>query len=128
MRGTPGVNEKDWKLFRSRIPEWQEAYMDKLNQEYIRLLSGERDASDKFWELEKRIRMDKKSIGVVADMRRSQMYSNLISLIVNDIIREEDLDGHTTDLVLRHARLFRCVTYSKSKLPFLYPLCRTLIC
>ena len=25
MRGIPGVNEKDWKLFRSRIPDWQEA-------------------------------------------------------------------------------------------------------
>ena len=92
------VKEQDWKLFRKKLPFWQEAYMDKLNQEYIRLLSGERDASDKFWELEKRIRMDKKSIGVVADMRRSQMYSNLISLIVNDIIREEDLDGFSEEL------------------------------
>ena len=27
MRGIPGVNEKDWKLFRSRIPDWQEAYI-----------------------------------------------------------------------------------------------------
>ena len=92
------VKEQDWKLFRKKLPFWQEAYMDKLNQEYIRLLSGERDASDKFWELEKRIRMDKKSIGVVADMRRSQMYSNLISLLVNDIIREEDLDGFSEEL------------------------------
>ncbi len=24
------VNEKDWKLFRSRLPGWQEAYMGKL--------------------------------------------------------------------------------------------------
>ena len=41
MRGIPGVNEKDWKLFRNRIPDWQEAYMDRLNHEYIELLSGE---------------------------------------------------------------------------------------
>ena len=34
MRGIPGVNEKDWKLFRSRIPDWQEAYMDRLNHEW----------------------------------------------------------------------------------------------
>lgn len=69
------VKEQDWKLFRQKLPLWQEAYMDKLNQEYIRLLSGEGPASEKFWGLEKRIRMDKKSVGVVADMRRSQMYS-----------------------------------------------------
>lgn len=24
------VSEKDWKLFRSKLPGWQEAYMDKL--------------------------------------------------------------------------------------------------
>ena len=25
-----GVNEKDWKLFRSRLPGWQETYMESL--------------------------------------------------------------------------------------------------
>ena len=92
------VKEQDWRLFRKKLPLWQEAYMDKLNQEYIQLLSGEGVASDKFWELEKRIRTDKKSIGVVADMRRSQMYSNLISLLVNEIIREDDLGGFSEEL------------------------------
>ena len=24
-------SEKDWKLFRSKISDWQEAYMEKLN-------------------------------------------------------------------------------------------------
>ena len=93
------VKEQDWKLFRKKLPLWQEAYMDKLNQEYIRILSGESLASEKFWELEKRIRMDKKSVGVVADMRRSQMYSILVSLLVNEIIREDDLDGFSEELV-----------------------------
>ena len=34
-----GFTEKDWKLFRNKISDWQEAYMDKLNKEYIELLS-----------------------------------------------------------------------------------------
>ena len=72
--------------------------MNKLNQEYLRLLSGEGLASDKFWKLEKRIREDKRSIGVVADMRRSQMYSNLLSLLVNEIIQEDDLEGFSEEL------------------------------
>lgn len=93
------VKEQDWKLFRKKLPLWQEAYMDKLNQEYIRLLSGEGLASEKFWELEKRIRIDKKSVGVAADMRRSQMYSNLVSLLVNENIREDDLEGFSEELV-----------------------------
>lgn len=29
-------SEKDWKLFRSKIADWQEAYMEKLNKEYIK--------------------------------------------------------------------------------------------
>ena len=92
------VKEQDWKLYRKKLPIWQEAYMDKLNREYIRFLSEEGLASDKFWELEKRIREDKRSVGVVADMRRSQMYSNLLSLLANEIIREDDLDGFSEEL------------------------------
>ena len=43
-------SEKDWKLFRSKIAGWQESYMDKLNKEYIEILSGEGNLSDKFWK------------------------------------------------------------------------------
>ena len=92
------TKEQDWKLFRKKLPAWQEAYIDKRNQEYIGLLSGEGLASDKFWKLEKKIREDKRSIGVVADMRRSQLYSNLLSLLANEIIREDDLDGFSEEL------------------------------
>ena len=93
------LNEQDWKLFRQKLPFWQEGYMDRLNQEYIRLLSGEGLASEKFWELEKRIRRDQKSPGVMVDMRRSQMYSNLLSLLINGIISEDDLDGFSEELL-----------------------------
>ena len=62
--------EADWKLFRSKIGEWQEAYMDKLNKEYIELLNGDKLPSEKFWELEKRIKNDKKSAGVMLEMTR----------------------------------------------------------
>ena len=29
------VNEKDWKLFRKYLPDWQENYMEKLIKDYI---------------------------------------------------------------------------------------------
>lgn len=48
-------SEKDWKLFRNKISDWKEAYMEKLNKEYVALLSGKGNASDKFWKLEKRM-------------------------------------------------------------------------
>ena len=46
------ISKADWKLFRSRIADWQEAYMERLIKEYVTLLNGEGAASDKFWELE----------------------------------------------------------------------------
>lgn len=43
-----GFTEKDWKLFRNKIAGWQEAYMDRLNKEYIKLLGEDKNASAKF--------------------------------------------------------------------------------
>lgn len=55
------ISKKDWKLFREKLPDWQENYMDKLNKQYIELLSNEKEtASDKFLELAKRIKNDRK--------------------------------------------------------------------
>lgn len=87
-----GFPEKDWKLFRSRVSGWQEAYMDRLNKEYIELLSGEGNASEKFWALEERINKDKKDKGVILRKSRSQMLSNILSLIEEGAIGYEDLD------------------------------------
>lgn len=62
------------------------------------LLSGPGKASDKFWELEKRLRKDKKRVGVVADVSRSEMYYNLLYLLDDKTITLEDLAGFSPDL------------------------------
>ena len=66
-----GFTKKDWALFREKVADWQEAYMDKLNKEYIDLLNGDGRPSEKFWALEERIRNDKKDTGVQLRMSRS---------------------------------------------------------
>lgn len=66
--------------------------MDRLNKEYIELLSGEGNASEKFWALEERINKDKKDKGVILRKSRSQMLSNILSLIEEGAIGYEDLD------------------------------------
>lgn len=58
----------DWKIFRSRIGQWQEDYMDRLNHKYIELLSSDKAPSEKFWELEGMIREDKRNPGVQLQM------------------------------------------------------------
>ena len=50
------VSKSDWKLFRARIGGQQEAYMERLVKEYMDLLDGAENASDKFWKLEERIK------------------------------------------------------------------------
>ncbi|MEG0154202.1 MAG: multidrug transporter [Lachnospiraceae bacterium] len=90
--------EKDWKLFRNKIPDWQETYMDRLNKEYIKLLSEDINASDKFWQLEKRIKQDRKRTGVQLEMSRSNLMFNIISLINEGAISIEDLEEFSEQL------------------------------
>ena len=91
-------SEKDWKIFRKKIAGWQEAYMEKLNKEYIELLSGEENASEKFWKLEKRIREDKKDCGVQCEMRRSNQFYIMLSLLNEGAITMDDLEDFSDDL------------------------------
>lgn len=93
-----GFTEKDWKLFRSKIADWQESYMDRLNKEYIELLSENGKPSDKFWGLEERIKKDKKKTGVRAEMSRSNLIYNIISLMDEGAIRFEDLEEFSNQL------------------------------
>ena len=98
MMSEYGFTKRDWALFREKIAEWQEAYMDKLNKEYIELLSGKGSPSEKFWALEERIRNDKKDTGVQLRMSRSICLSNIISLLNEGAITMADLDEFSDEL------------------------------
>ncbi len=92
------ISERDWKIFRKKIPDWQECYMERLEVEYIALLQNENSASTKFWELEKRINQDKKSPGVIIDMRRSTAINNIVNLVLDEVISFDDLEEFSDDL------------------------------
>lgn len=98
MMSEYGFTKRDWALFREKIAGWQEAYMDKLNKEYITLLSGKGSPSEKFWALEERIRNDKKDTGVQLRMSRSNCISNIISLLNEGAITMADLDEFSDEL------------------------------
>lgn len=91
--------EKDWKLFRKKLPEWQERYMDCLNGEYKEILAQDKNPSDIFWELEERIRQDKKKTGVIArDIKRSNMWMHMLELLGEGAITLDDLSEFSEDL------------------------------
>ena len=93
------ISKADWKLFRERVPIWQERYMEQLTKEYINLLSSPGYASAHFWELEKRINKDRKHPGVILEMRKSKAVWDIVGFLRQDIISWEDLEGFSQELI-----------------------------
>lgn len=64
----------------------------KLNKEYIEILSKEGYASFNFWELEKRIKEDKRYPGVIIrDLDKSNFDDYTLILIRDELITEDDI-------------------------------------
>lgn len=95
------TDESDWKLFRKRLPDWQERYMRSLLDEYAAIITANDQPSIRFWKLEKRLRTDVRHVGVQAEMSRSKMHLNLLSLLHEKAITVEDLDGFSDELKQR---------------------------
>ena len=93
------ISKADWKLFRERVPEWQEQYMERLTKKYIELLNSPGNASDHFWELEKRIKNDKKHPGVILEMSKSEAIWDIAIFIKKKVISLKDLEGFSQDLI-----------------------------
>jgi hypothetical protein len=72
--------------------------MEKLLLEYAELLRSESLASEKFWELGKRIKNDKRSRGVVLEIRKQNVIYDLVAMIVDGIITLGDLEDFSDDL------------------------------
>ena len=94
------ISKKDWKLYQVKLAKWQENYIEHLNQEYITLLSDkEKIPSEKFWELEKRIKKDRRHPGVIIDVQKSTAIWTITDLIKMQVISRDDLEGFTRELV-----------------------------
>ena len=90
-------SKQDWALFRKKIAAWQEDYMDRLNREYMAILSSEGNPSDKFWLLEKRINQDKKSPGVVIQLRKQNLAFDLAVVINDGVITLADIEDFSSE-------------------------------
>ena len=93
------ISKKDWKLFRERLSDWQENYMEGLVKEYVNFLNDDKKpASDKFWELEKRIKEDKRHPGVIMEMSNSEVIWDIVRLIRLKVITYDDLSDFSDEL------------------------------
>ena len=91
-------SKSDWKLFRARIGDWQETYMERLVREYVDLLDGAENASDKFWKLEERIKKDKKHPGVMLELSKGNMIFDIVTLINSGVITTADVADFSDEL------------------------------
>lgn len=92
------ISKSDWALFRMKLPEWQEAYMNTLNQEYIALLSSDQHPSEKFWALDARMAQDRQRPGVRLQLKKSTLIWNLVELIRDGTITTGDLRDFSEEL------------------------------
>ena len=93
------ITKSDWKLFRERVSIWQEHYIERLIQEYVQLLNAPGQASDHFWELDERIRKDRKHPGVVIQLRKSDAVWDIAYLVNEGVINMDELNGFSDDLI-----------------------------
>lgn len=91
-------SKRDWKLYREKIGGWQEQYMEKLVKEYADYLCSDLPASTKFWEIEKRIKRDRRTSGVCIELRKSDMFWDIAGLIHDKVISMDDLEEFSDDL------------------------------
>ena len=100
------ISKKDWKLFRERLSGWQENYMEGLVKEYANFLNDDKKpASEKFWELEKRIKEDKRHPGVIMEMSKSEVIWDIVRLIRLKVITYDDLSDFSDELQLEVKRI-----------------------
>ncbi len=94
-------SQTDWKLFRERLPVWQQNHMIRLCEEYAAVLTGSGKGGEAFWEIEKRIRRDKLSPGVITEVKRSMMLMIISRLLIDRVIGWDDLEPFSDDVKAR---------------------------
>ena len=80
--------------------------MEGLVKEYVNFLNDDKKpASDKFWELEKRIKEDKRHPGVIMEMNRSEVIWDIVRLIRLKVIAYDDLSDFSDELQMEVKRI-----------------------
>lgn len=91
--------KSDWKKYREKIGRWQENYMERLLSEYVVFLQTDEPASKKFWELEKKIKQDKKHPGVlITNMSKSSAVYDIVKLVREGVVQVEELKDFSEEL------------------------------
>ena len=80
--------------------------MEGLVKEYVNFLNDDTSpASEKFWELEKRIKEDKHHPGVIMELKKSEVIWDIVRLIRLKVITYDDLSDFSNELQMEVKRI-----------------------
>ena len=91
------ISKADWKLYCERVSDWQEHIWNNLTKSMSTYLHPRGNASDHFWELQKRIKQDKKHPGVLIELRKSTAIWDIAYFVRDQVITLDDLEGFSED-------------------------------
>ena len=80
--------------------------MEGLVKGYANFLNDDKKpASEKFWELEKRIKEDKRHPGVIMELKKSEVIWDIVCLIRLRVITYDDLSEFSDELQMEVKRM-----------------------
>lgn len=92
--------ERDWRLLKKRLPQWQEYYIQTRLTVYRQLLSDDATLpSERFWKLNQLLKEDKQKTGIQVEASHSKLNQILLNLLYKGAITKEDLTGFSDELV-----------------------------
>ncbi len=94
------MRESDWKIFRKRVPEWRERYLQTKNKEIIGILSDKnKTPTEQFWDTKKK--MDEEArilVDCLDGHSRSKMDWYLLLMYRYGLINNDDLKEFSKEL------------------------------
>ncbi len=80
--------------------------MEDIVKAYANFLNDDKKpASEKFWELEKRIKEDKRHPGVIMEVNKSEVIWDIVRLIRLKVIAYDDLSDFSDELKMEVKRI-----------------------
>lgn len=109
MNKNKSVKESDWRLFRERVPEWRERYLDNVNDEIASIFTSEEATpTEIFWKAKER--MDDEAqilVDCLDGHSRSNMRMHLLLMHRHGLIDDADLGEFSEGLRERILMLSR---------------------
>jgi hypothetical protein len=101
------LKESDWKIFRKRVPEWRERYLQKKNKVIVDILTDQNmTPTEQFWAAKRK--MDKETrilVNCLDGHSRSKMEWFLLLMYQHSLVNNDDLKEFSEELREKMAKV-----------------------